>query len=152
MKKNLAKRICKAMSILEQSIDNQNLVHMSEVDYTKTPCGSIACFGGHYAYAKLKQANEVEFDINNRLIVKEHTSAYMFGVLEFVDDLGFNTIDDLINWAMLNPVLWGNTYAGGMFNSGSAYGFMSTNRTITLSEIIDHWRQVADRVEEHENG
>lgn len=62
--------------------------------------------------------------------------------------LGFGDDDELVQWARDNPDLWGNTYGGHMFHPGMN-GRRAFNQValFPLQVILDHWRDVALRIE-----
>ena len=144
-------KIRAAMDLLELHVPEKHELNMEAGDcYCRPECGTVACFGGFYALAKLKETGEERWMCtaitSTPFLVtpmRARGSPYSFGYDEFVKDIG---IDELAEWARANPDLWGNEHGLKMFLGEEAYGGEPT--TITLYDVIDHWRGVANRIEE----
>lgn len=102
-------------------------------------CGSPACHAGWFAVARNQEQDK---------ITKNGVKHYNFhhSAKEMAVFLGFDSEQDLENWAFENPTLWGNTYGGGMFSDRSAF-LPGEGRQPTLKEIGKHWLKVASRCE-----
>ena len=128
-------------------------------------CGTIACHGGHYAvqYAvdELKNVEWEDFIRGGTKVLMvhytqwdgdeaSHTVVYSDGALFMARDLGFADMSELTSWADQNHELWGNQRGENMF-CATSHAFTgadscSDSRSVTLSEVRDHWQGVADRI------
>ena len=136
-------------------------------------CGTAACHGGWYALATLGQVkwakppvdDPQQQDASSR---DDESAEYLYhddempmprmvgfsrGAERLARDLlgeGAHPID-LTSWAGLNPDLWGNVYGEAMFEGGCR-GRAAFDRggdyTFPVEVVIDHWRAVADRIED----
>jgi len=106
-------------------------------------CGTPACHGGWAAAfglvgCSVKRLNDGSIDYNDGAD----------GISEF---LGFppprKAIDEclLIDWARLNPDIWGNDYGDCIFSKNIAFD-KCFFKEITLKDIADHWLKVAKRL------
>ena len=153
MKHPESEKIRAAMNLLEKHVPEKHAVSMEVSNCYLTPeCGTVACFAGFYALAKMKETGEEmwvysPFDNADFLDCpgSGDRSPYSFGYDEFGKDIGIAPYKAQ-DWAATNPDLWGNEHGLSMFFSREAYGG-NRNSTITLYDIIAHWRGVADRIE-----
>lgn len=143
-----------AMDKLEVVADKYDCapVDMGVCDVSRSPeCGTVACHGGLYALAYLNDSPRVVWNAD------EHCDETVFawasgedivwsdGATMLARDLGFFSIDGLTAWASTYPQVWGNNYGDCMFDSAGA--FIEAGETLTVQDIIAHWRGVADRIE-----
>ena len=95
-------------------------------------CGTIACHAGAYWLAKKGiDAYYNDFELGEKAMAK---------------DLGFHEKRDLLDWAGDNSWVWGNIDGRFMFLSDEAFPARHGPH-VTLPEIAEHWRTVADRLE-----
>lgn len=114
---------------LAEKNSNRHLDMMETI--VKNPyhtCGTIHCAGGWYAIATCN-------------LESRESIYYQAGVNNMVEDLGFFCREQLVNWAMRNPIIWGNRNGGMMFSAEKAYG----ENCNTLADIIKHLEGVRDR-------
>jgi hypothetical protein len=90
-------------------------------------CGTPACHAGWYGVFQDGESN--------------HYSHYKETM---ATELGFAYSDELEDWAMENPELWGNKDGRYLFCCRSAFGVYG--EPITLSIIANHWWKVAKRL------
>jgi hypothetical protein len=106
------------------------------VDYT---CGTVCCHGGWFAIAKsLHRGRYVD---------------YWGGANAMAESIGLGDGNQLEKWANYSSKIWGNESGSSMFFDELAF-FHPTKRpegAQTLQHIIDHWSEVADRLEALEN-
>ena len=155
-------KIRKAMDLLEKHTPEKHCVNMEYLDCSHDPeCGTVACFAGFYALAKMIEIREVKWICPAgeraylKIPYKYHMSkddycSFGSGLNLLGADIGFEW-DELCAWAMRNTALWGNNYGADMFSSGRAYDHSTIRSELKISEIIGHWRGVADRIEEKNN-
>jgi hypothetical protein len=96
-------------------------------------CGTIHCHGGTYALMRC--------DLNNNLY-------YGDGAQQMATDLGFTDVTSLKQWAYQYENIWGNPSGCDMF--GWPCAFTSPSRpdgALSISQIADHWQEVAQRLE-----
>lgn len=102
-------------------------------------CGTVHCHGGWFAIAAvLHKKGFVTFEHGKKLMSQM---------------LGFRCGYDLKVWGALNPQIWGNPDAMMMFLDVSAF-YNDDKRPAgaeNLQHIIDHWTEVAERLEALEN-
>lgn len=132
------KQIAENMRILA---DTFLFLHPSgdcEVDMSETkfhPCGTVACHAVWFGAACGESSFEYSFREGTR-----DMSAFLF---PFEDRC-------LETFAENNPKIWGNEYGLYMFASTGSWAFgKSKYETLTLEDISNHWRGVADRYEEY---
>lgn len=137
------------MAISEEHLDmNQGFICTTE-DHI---CGTTNCHGGWYAISKgLHYRRERRFLRKDRIIP---TGAdFSDGIRQMTKDLGFSTVGDpLLRWVTTHPDIWGNCYGGRMFLHPSAF-YHPVSRPLgaqCLQHIIDHWSEVATRLERME--
>ena len=129
-------------------------------------CGTVACHAGHYLLATKDREPNVDFlcDVFGEHVLYDSNTEgevfYIIGSFRMARDLGFGRVRDLVNWARENPDVWGNDYGGTMFNSDGyeAFGLPHVGSCLDESDakvmeagldvIIQHWRDVADRIED----
>jgi len=102
-------------------------------------CGTIHCHGGWYAIASKLHENKI-VDYEN-------------GADQMAKDLGFVGYVDLLCWARENKKIWGNKFPQLMFSDEMAF-YHKTKRPLgaeNLQHIIDHWREVAEKLKRLEN-
>ena len=103
-------------------------------------CGTVHCHGGWYAVAVADLSNKVDF---------------YFGAERIGEDLGFDNSNNaadikLALWARNNKLFWDSQDGSLMFNCASAFTSDSRPKGAqSLSDIVDHWLEVADRIETH---
>lgn len=99
-------------------------------------CGTFHCHAGWYAIATC--------DLSEKF---GHTK----GAMRLAEDLGFDDHYYILEWARDNPEIWGNNFGYDMFLYEKA--FTSSTRpegAKTLLDIVNHWREVFDRIESKE--
>lgn len=103
-------------------------VEMMEPEFNV--CGTVACHAGWFAVAR-----ELNWE----------SSGYGFAhsARDMAKFLGLDSKLSLENWANDNPKLWGNVSGVFMFVGENAFG----KDGVTLLDISNHWREVADRIE-----
>ena len=155
-----------AMDLLEKhTIKSENadkcFVNMGETEcmfyeHRGNPCGTVACFGGWYAYASECEAGDPKTEVNhqrfpyNKMLsvrLAFEQNAYRAGRFLFARDISMSYADVRL-WAYFNPDLWGNKNGGDMFGHRLAY--IKEDRRLRLEDITAHWRGVADRIEAFE--
>lgn len=100
-------------------------------------CGTVHCHGGWYAIAtcNLRQA-----------------LTFQDGARQLAHDLGFENAVYMKQWASTNEKLWGNDEGGNMFTT--RWAFYNTDKRANgaknLQHIIDHWREVYNRIKRQE--
>ena len=108
-------------------------------------CGTIACFGGWYAYAKM--CDEIEFDEDGLAMCPFDQRSHLdftIGADMLAADLEFADRYDLEYWAATYTQIWGNPSGGDMFSGEAAF---CGNDSASIHDVIAHWRGVADRIE-----
>ena len=141
--------------------DRDDSVCMEATQITKKPeCGTVACFGGFCELAFRVEENTVSWKaypefpwsvlVQNFADGTSHLSVYNDGARKLARHLGFDTRDDLENWACANPSIWGNACGGNMFFAAAAFGVENDGQSFDLQHIIDHLNGVADRLEAKE--
>ena len=106
-------------------------------------CGTIACVGGWLAHHYQTTTYEA---VRNKSSLKRDFNC---GADAFANELGFNNLKDLEDWAYYHPKLWGNDHGEYMFAQGRAYSV--DDRRLTLTDVANHWDAVADRLDEAYN-
>ena len=137
--------IHKAMDLLQRVVAREKLpfLDMSEIEINHLgECGTIACHGGWYAYAKMRQEREGEYIPMKGPI---YSLGFWIGANSLAVDLGFEDRQELEDWAHDNPEIWGNYFGHDIFVFTRAFG---DDDDLTIHDIIDHWRNVADRIED----
>lgn len=130
---------------------------------TNHPCSTICCHGGMFLLALAEQSSRMRFedtiDSETKILMykdptdkdKEVTAGFTDGCKLLAKFLGFRYESDLIEWASDNPKLWGNDFGNVMFSSVTAFNFKPEPEDIlgelTINDIINHWRDVANRIE-----
>ena len=124
------------------SLDRQNVCDMGNTKFNA--CGTVACHAGWFAVANNK----------SRAFRVTAPDGKYYGFNDAADEmarfLGFQGQICLLDWASGNPELWGNKNGGVMFSSDSAFGKSTSKNVISLKEISNHWRKVAERLEKIE--
>lgn len=112
---------------------SENQLDMEEprVNKENYKCGTIHCVGGWYAVATLN--------------MHEHVYGFSDGAKKMAEDLGFNCIYELENWAAYNTNIWGNDNGSNMFYDSDAY-----NDAENLAEVVEFLKGVRDRSPEEE--
>lgn len=105
------------------------------------PCGTVHCHGGWYAIATCEIKESKQF------------VSYTAGAHQMAKDLevGIYT-NDVEDWAKNNPEIWGNN--NGKFILSCKTAFISPERpkgANNLKDIVDHWKDVYNRLVELEN-
>ena len=145
-------------SMIPQALNGNVKMYEPTICKTTNECETQACHAGFYELENaLRNTDKYFFDPvqsgnndQNFLHKKwnEDTTALVTwkdGANRMAHDLGFDSKEDLEEWAMSNPVLWGNEKGYDMFESVDAIN--SECGIIKLSEIVSHWRDVAERIE-----
>ena len=148
MKHPEPEKIRKVADLLMHTISkHQGYVNMDSIHVTKMEvCGTTACHAGWYLLAK--EGENVIIDIDNPPKEFHDKKTYEIGAELLAQDLGFDDKLDLEDWAGNNPKLWGNTEGQVMFYSEEAFGkIKSYAHDLSVEEIAEHWRAVADRIE-----
>lgn len=95
-------------------------------------CGTVHCHGGFYAIGAC--------DLENHPI-------YIHGADQMAKDLGLEDNQELERWANDHPKEWGNEKGRYMFiNETSFKSSTRPNGAKSLKDIIQHWREVKERL------
>ena len=124
-----------------------------------SPHALLATFPGFYTYAKLRQVekaggNRIQLEKPNylrsrdgvrgrRVIVPGRLTAAERGIQLFCDDLGVKQ-GEIEAWASNNKEIWGNKYGRLMFLYRCAYNEPRNRGYLTLQNVIQHWRRIAN--------
>ena len=135
---------------VQKVIDNlESVAHManSHLDMDKAcvtdyapDCGTMNCVGGWYAIA-----------VKNKKItmaIAKKNCIFWDGAKAMAEDLGFNFVDELKDWAKENADIWGNKYGFEMFSTPRAYN--KKHKELDFSHIIDYWKGVKNRLKKGE--
>ena len=150
--------IRKAMDLMEMADAAYHIsVRMDHGIVSKVPfaCGTVACHGGVYLLATTQHPRWEKvivqgFSEPQLAMVGDRGLQITFnrGSARLAHDLGFLTSTHLSEWAIGNPDLWGNSKGAFMFSSQGNWAFgKSVDDTLTVADIVAHWRGVADRIE-----
>lgn len=108
--------------------------------YMSGICGTPHCHGGWYVHAKHKVFENITKGLG-----------YSQGAKMMAKDLGFESVQELTNWAKANPIIWGNIYGHLMFSTNCAFSSPSKpDGAKSLNDIIKHWKEVYARIVEIE--
>lgn len=150
MKHPTKEAVIKIASVFEELASTEtNKVQMSRVNIERTECGTVACHAGWYAFNHL--SNKFKWHKYHELDEREFLSAidrhisWRDGSDLIAKDLGFTCMSDVEKWAEENPDIWGNENGKFLFSSNSAFG-CSRNKKVTLVDIANHWKGVAERL------
>lgn len=110
------------------------------VNTTSHDCGTVHCVAGWYAVA-----NQDHAWIKHLINVK--ACDYLDGAHLIAMTLGFHNINDLGDYMLNRPDIWGNELADEMFCSMAAYNGLEEDSKNPMSIIIAHWEQVKRNVE-----
>lgn len=143
-----------------------------EVAYETVRCGTFACVGGWYALATIRhndwphawkggtakmlrvpiepgECGDLDYDYpGTRGVGYDRDGAQVLA-----RDIGFPHRQALERWGADNPDLWGNKCGELMFSEVCAYRPDPLDEpepptdSVTVHEVIAHWRAVADRIE-----
>lgn len=122
-------------------------------------CGTVHCHAGWYLLGKkwnLHSQFLTHYNIFKKALGIQRPYSYSDGAEEMAKDLGFNEREELEDWAENNPSIWGNEFGINMFFeecafTGRIFNYCETDTpTITLKDIIKHWKGVHDRLEKLE--
>lgn len=131
--------INKLTSILPKNIFQRRTLNMENGNNL---CGTSMCHGGWYFVASIPRMSKKD---------KRHYS-YKDGIDIMMKDLGFHNISKFYDWAG-NFRIWGNYDGENMFG-GSGVAFKHPIKrpkgAKTIQHIIDHWREVYERIKEIE--
>lgn len=104
-------------------------------------CGTTHCHGGWYAVAVCDRTRQ--------------SIGYMDGTMKMAEHLGFKDDMQLEYWAYENPEIWGNDWGVSMFEAEGEKAFYNEScrpqGATNLNDIIDHWKEVKQRLVELEN-
>lgn len=130
--------------------DNDIDIFMDEPEIQKHPCRTICCHAGLFALS-LEKVDKLYLSFGNLVGGKlVHYNGFTKAVDNMADYLrpGFEwTQLNLREWAEKNPQFWGNKRGNFMFIDGSA--FDTPGYRLSPQVIIDHWRLVAQRIENY---
>ena len=153
-----AEKLQKVIHTLEQFTDEGVFtLELRSGSIRRDSSGQIfACLAGIYTLARCNgEWAELEYG-EAEWHFRPEGEAYRWeeGADEMSHDLGFlysknyeyADYTHLERWARDNPELWGNKYGGEMFSESRAYGVDS----VTLSDVLNHLRSVADRLAQRE--
>ena len=165
-------RIREMCDMMERAHEKYDVgINMLEVSVDKTPCGTVCCHAGLFSLAKSTDENgETAWPYKWENLGKDfeegpETDRLTFTALKTSENVGKGWVsytdgvhamqmflghDDLRMWAKRNSKLWGNPFGRYMFEDKMA--FVPGSSSITVKDIIQHWREVADRIEELNNG
>ena len=127
-------------SVLPMAI-RENHLNMStaNVNCGTYACGTVHCHAGWYAIAKGLHLNE--------------GISYSDGVIKMCKDLGITDGGDFWDspieaWASKNKDIWGNRGGNVMFSNRIAFKHPTKRPkgAENLQHIIDHWREVYERL------
>ena len=169
-------RIREMCDMMERAHEKYDVrIDMMETSVEREPCGTVCCHAGLFVLGTLDEMEEKgdgtwpykwkklgkdfeEGEITDRLsytimqadrLLPEPWITYSTGVALMTSFLGLEYEHNLCNWAKENPKLWGNRFGKDMFADKLA--FVPGSSSITVKDIIQHWREVADRIEELNN-
>ena len=128
------------------------------------PCKTICCHGGMFLLALKEDTSNFSFEYNpylydaQTLYYKNSFIGKKTSVPNFADGaellakfLGFTNIEGLKDWAVRNPNLWGNRHGDKMFSADVAFMEDTVDQSNScngsVDTIINHWKKVADRIE-----
>ena len=127
-------------------------IDMNYIAVSKTECGTVCCHAGLFELAlESKKTGDYAWYQDSiypnkySLYSKDDRVDYIGASKLIAKYLGFNSAGELTDWALTHRQLWGNSRGSLMFQD--AYAFGTSNNTITVQRIIDHWRAVAGRIE-----
>jgi hypothetical protein len=107
-------------------------------------CGTTHCHAGWYAVAHIEEVRE----LIRSTYGKRTRISFVDGVLLMESHLGIEKGRSISSWADHNPELWGNDSGQTMFSRASAFTSPSRPKGArNLQDIIDHWTEVAERLE-----
>ena len=122
--------------------EGERLLNMLETGVSRLPlpvCNTPHCHAGWYLLAKKPFMQRIFSRHNN----------FTYGYLEMERDLNIPSISD---WARENPEIWGNNSGSYVFSSPLAFvGPTRPNGAKTLKDIVDHWKEVYERLVKLEN-
>lgn len=100
-------------------------------------CNTVLCVGGWASVA---------FGIVDRGKYFD----YRDGANKIAEVLGFAYRHELMDWAVINPSIWGNLDGSCMFTRVYAYSSKKRRKAEKLSDVWHHWTEVRDRTIEWE--
>lgn len=102
-------------------------------------CGTVACHGG---YAALALGLGAGVHTSNYDKLHFHKGAHALA-----EYLGFESVDDIEDWADYNPDIWGTESGRDMFDAYGWYAF-DMDSDMKLKDIVSHYLSVAKRLME----
>jgi hypothetical protein len=126
---------------IEDLANNPKSLNMMEyrVQSITHDCGTVHCVAGWYVVAIRDNDDYIKSRIKSKKCHFHH------GAYRIAETLGFETLDELEEWAEDNPEIWGNQDGSYMFSEESAYNGMA-ERTDKMSCVIEHLEGVRDRL------
>lgn len=124
--------IDKFYSILPFTLEHEDHLDMLEpvvLGYGHE-CGTVHCVAGWYAIASM---GEDVFNLRGTDYI-----SYSTGVAKMANDLGFEHLFELPEWAHKNKKLWGNPYGSNLFTCANAYTNKYKSFAGGISDIIHH--------------
>lgn len=113
-------------------------MHQAQVTSGSEACGTTHCHGGW-------------FSIACKLHLRQYCG-FLDGADRMAEILGFDDNYILEQWAAENPIIWGNYRGRGMFCAELAFASPARpDGAKNLQHIIDHWREVRERLLALEN-
>ena len=97
------------------------------------------CVAGWYAIAVKDKNKKITMAIAKKNCI------FWDGAKAMAEDLGFNFVDELKDWAKENADIWGNKYGFEMFSTSRAYN--KKYKKLDFSHIIEHWKSIKDKLE-----
>lgn len=153
---NVRKVIALLTSVLPMAVREDHLdMSQASINTTKDhKCGTTNCHGGWYVIAnKLHYREKKRFFLGDKIVCTRGLG-FNDGIRLMSEHLGFGLGENILTWAGCNPDVWGNNYGTAMFSGEIA--FIHKNKrpsgAKTLQHIIDHWTEVAIRLERMEQG
>ncbi len=154
-----------AMARIRRAVDAHGGDREAPMDWgivRRDGCRTIACHGGWYALGRLMDHATVSWrrdadfppdDAGETLMAARPGGSvspvmYLEGGHALARDLGFMNTPALKGWAERHPELWGSRHGERMFAGDGAIAFgRPAHTSIRVSEIVDWWLAVADRLD-----
>ena len=141
MNKQNIQRIIDNLKSVEQQALKEDAFNMLEgnVKSERHQCNTVHCVGGWYAIAcgLHEKQKYINYSAGANLMAK-----HFFGESD-------SNSKQLKIWAYFHPLLWGNRNGYFMFFSLGAYSPNGKTKAETFSDVIAHWEEVRNRVEEY---
>lgn len=131
---NLTNVLPLAQKIEKRGLGSINMHNGSIQDDARDSCHTPMCHAGWYLIGATPKNKSIK------------SKSYLDGQILMVEHLGFDKLYKLLDWAHLNPRIWGNKNGSEMFRSNNkAFNY---DGTLTLAKIINHWKGVQERLPE----